>query len=169
MNPRVSQNINLIANIAIIIFAILVGTVLIQKYFLSQSAPQRSSNSRIVKGTRYSLPEVDWAANKKTLVLALRDDCRFCTESMAFYRTLTEKSRERGVQSIAIFPNSQADGLTYLSKHEVQVSEVKQVPFPDVKISATPTLILIDENGVVENSWTGKLAPEKETVVLESL
>lgn len=78
MQSKISQRIELVANIAIILVAVLLGYFLIQRFFF-QPNPQSQPPNEIAKGTKISLPEVDWQANQKTLILVLQKGCKFCT------------------------------------------------------------------------------------------
>jgi thioredoxin-related protein len=44
--------------------------------------------------------------------------------------------------------------------------DVKQLPLEVIGVRGTPTLLLIDKQGAVKESWVGKLPPDKETEVL---
>jgi hypothetical protein len=52
------------------------------------------------------LAAYNWKAHSRTLVLALRNGCHFCEESMPFYRKLAEmeKSNQIDAHLIAVFP-----------------------------------------------------------------
>ena len=89
MKLEIPKKIELAANLAILIVAILLGYLLIQKYFLSKN--EQPKPTEIVKGTKISLPNMSWHQKQKTLLLVLQKDCSFCTESMSFYKTLIWK------------------------------------------------------------------------------
>ena len=127
MQSKLSQRIELVANIAIILIAILLGYFLIQRFVFQQNPQPQKPPAEIVKGTKISLPEVDWQANQKTLILALQKGCHFCSESMSFYKTLVEKAKEKGVKLVAVLPNSREEGSQYLRENGVESQGVKQV------------------------------------------
>lgn len=168
MQSKFSQRVELFANIAIILVAILLGYFLIQRFFFQQNPQQQPKQpTEIAKGTKISLPEVDWQANQKTLILALQKSCHFCSESMPFYKTLVEKAKEKGVKLVAVLPNSREEGSQYLKENGVDIQEIKQAQLNAVNVQGTPTLILVNDKGEVSNSWVGKLSAEKEKIVLE--
>jgi hypothetical protein len=163
MAGRFSRTIELTTNIAIITVAILLGIVLVKNYLLSGPKPDSGPSLIIPAGTRISLQEVNWAAKKRTLLMALSDSCHFCTESADFYKKLAqERAKSNDVRIIAVLPQQVSAGQAYLNKLGVSVDEVRQSPLDAVGVKATPTLILIDDTGVVTASWVGKLPPEKE-------
>jgi hypothetical protein len=46
---------------------------------------------------------------------------------------------------------------------------VRQAGLGDLKVHGTPVLLLVGYNGVVDRVWIGKLKPERESEVLQSL
>jgi hypothetical protein len=86
---------------------------------------------------------------------------------MPFYQQL---AKERGnIRMVAVLPQSIAAGREYLKQHGVSVDEVKQSQLEALNVIGTPTLLLLDESGVVKNSWFGKLAPAQQVEVFSSL
>ena len=159
------------ANAATIIAAALLSVVLV-KFYLMPSLPARSapvtSAPEVTKGKSMDghLLGVDWAKNRRTLVLALSTTCHFCTESAPFFRRLGE---EKEVKTVAALPQSVSEGKKYLAGESVHVDEVRQVSLNGLGIMATPTLLLVNEAGVVTDVWVGKLQPDQENEVLSAM
>jgi hypothetical protein len=165
------KRIELIANLAIIVVAILLGVVLVGNYMLPRfRAPQQAAGSSIAPGTKLSLPGVDWKANGRTVVLALSTGCHFCTESAPFYQRVAQVRAKAGnIRLVAVFPEPVSEGQRYLSSLGVTVDEVRQAQLDSIGVIGTPTLIMTDGEGAVANSWRGKLPSEKESEVLARL
>lgn len=161
------KRIELLANVAIIVVAILIGVVLVQRFFFADKTIQPSK--QIAIGSKISLPGVEWDKNGKTLVLALEKGCRFCTESAPFYQRLAQTSAAKGVKLIAVLPQPTAEGDEYLNKLAVPITDVRQVSLSSLSVSGTPTLILVNDKGEVTASWVGKLPSDKESEVLAEL
>jgi thioredoxin-related protein len=70
---------------------------------------------------------------------------------------------------IAVLPQPVEDGRNYLNKLGVSVDEVRQLPLDKIGVQGTPTIILVDDSGVVRNSWIGFLPPDAELSVLKAL
>jgi hypothetical protein len=51
----------------------------------------------------------------------------------------------------------------------VHVDDVKQVPLNTLGVRATPTLLLVNDTGVVTDVWVGRLQPDQEAQVLTAL
>jgi hypothetical protein len=161
------KKVELLANVAIIVIALLLGAVLVKRYLMPTAQTSPPAAAQIQPGTKINLPGVDWGKSDQTLVIALSEGCRFCSESADFYQRLAkEKASAGGVRLIAVLPQEVSQGQTYLSKLGVVVDEVRQSPLGAIGVSGTPTLLLVDNKGTVKQSWLGKLPPDKETEVL---
>lgn len=171
MSGDLTRKSEVLANIAIAIVAILIGVVLVKNYLLP-SHQQVSANlpPEIQAGEKISLPDVDWSKTDQTLLLILSQNCHFCSESTGFYQQLVkETSTNKQARLIAAFPQDVNEGKKYLTEHELAISEIKQISLDSIKTRGTPTLILVDHDGVVKKTWIGKLPPEKETEVRNEL
>lgn len=170
---NLKDKIETTANLSIIVVAVLLSVVLIKSYLIPATVlpPERqlaaapAETLRVLqRGDPVSLPEVDWQKNGSTLLLALSPTCRFCTNSAAFYQRIV---RERGnTKLIALMPQDLNEGQSYLRSLGVAVDEVRQTSLSELKVTATPTLILVNGDGKVEDVWVGTLSPGKETEVL---
>ena len=165
------KRIELAANVAIIIVAILIAAVFVRTYWLPKSeTPHQPGPATIIPGTQLSLSGVDWKANGRTLVLALSTACHFCTESAPFYQRLAQERPKLGnTHVIAAFPQPVADAQKYLADHGVKVDAIIQTSLQSIGVVGTPTVILADDKGAIIESWRGKLSSEKENEVLARL
>ena len=172
MSDRILKRTELLANVAIIVVALLLGVVIVKRYLLpgNEAANARRADPRIPAGTKATLPGVDWAKNGRTLLLVLSRDCHFCTESAPFYRRLTRETAGRpDVHLIAVFPQEVSEGRKYLDDLDISIREIMQASPSSTGAGGTPTLILVDGSGIVQNSWVGKLAAPEESEVLNRL
>lgn len=160
-----AKKIELAANIGIVITAVLVVIFFIRNYTQRPNDPQRT----VALGSKFALKNVNWQASGKNLVFAVSTTCHYCTESAAFYRELVEECRQQHVRTIAVLPQPQAEAQAYLSGEGVDVDEIRQAPLSDLDIGGTPTLVLVNQAGVVKQVWRGKLPSEKEKDVITKL
>lgn len=168
MRRNLPRSIEVCANIAIIIVAIAVVTVLVRRYLSPTEAPAPARQaSAPAKGSKIEVDGIDWSQSETTLVLALKKGCRFCTESAAFYQRLAQQAVDRkNVRLLAVFPDSPEEAKQYLDTLKVPI-DIKQSKILGVR--GTPTLILVDSKGVVQQSWVGRLPSEVEIEVFKSL
>jgi thiol-disulfide isomerase/thioredoxin len=164
--PNMIQNL---ASIATIIVSVLLSAVLIKVFLLPQRFPAPSGAQPLVGlNIKQSLPGVDWARNKRTLVLALSTQCHFCTESAPFFQRIA-KEASKDVKLVAVLPQPVGDSQKYLEAEGVQVDDVRQAQASSIGVTGTPTLLLVDDTGKVQDAWQGKLQPDQETAVLAVL
>ncbi len=163
------KKIELIANIAIILVAAILGYVLVRQFVFPPAPAPPAQIKQPEAGTKISLPDIDFSQKDKTIIVALKKGCHFCTESAPFYQRLVQAAGEKGVRLIAAFPHSVEEGQGYLKELNVPITEMKQADFAALSVGGTPTVILADKNGEIIKAWLGKLSPEKETEVINSL
>jgi thioredoxin-related protein len=164
---KFSQKIELTANIFIIVVAVVFGVVLVQKYFFT-SANQPTRVQPTV-GAKMKIPNEDWSKQSKTVILALQTTCHFCNESAPFYKRLMQAVQGKNIKIVAVFPQTVEESTAHLTQLGVIGMEVKQAPISALDTSGTPTLILTNDKGEVTNYWVGKLPPDKETEVINTL
>jgi hypothetical protein len=164
------KKIELLANVGIIVVAVLLGIVFASR-FLFPASPKHAAveDAQIKPGMKLSLSGVDWDRGDKTLLLVLSTTCRYCTESSPFYQRLAQQKAGHDVRLIALLPQSNVEAQQYLNNHGISVDEVRQSVPGAAYARATPTLIMVDRIGTVIESWVGKLPPEKEAEVLGRL
>jgi hypothetical protein len=150
------------ANISIIIVAVVIVIVFARNYLPAA----KTSPHTIAVGAKLTGQPVNWHASPKNVVFILSTTCHFCKESSGFYRKLVEECRSHA-KTVAFFPQTPQEAQAYLKAEDVQVDEVKHANFQSLQIGGTPTLLLVDSNGLVQKVWLGKLPEAKEKEVLE--
>ncbi|MEJ7863227.1 MAG: hypothetical protein WKF90_16480 [Pyrinomonadaceae bacterium] len=165
------QKVELVANILIIVLAVAIGGILIQKYFFLSAAPSVNQQARLQPtiGTKMTAPDVDWSQQPKTLVLALQASCHFCNESAPFYKRVIEAVGDKNIKLVAVFPASVEESALHLKKLGLTSMEVRESSLGSLQVSGTPTLILTNDKGEITDYWVGKLTPDKEMEVLSQL
>ena len=166
---KLSQRIELTANILIIVVALLLVGFIGQRYFFAKSVENQQSRLTPIIGKPVNLPNQDWSAQPKTIVLALQTTCHFCNESTPFYKRLIESVKDKNIKIVAVLPQSVEESTAHLTKLGLSGLEIKQAPISVLDTSGTPTLIITNQKGEVTNFWVGKLPPEKETEVINTL
>lgn len=164
---KFSKKLELIANILIICVATLLLFFLIRK-FSNTDAILQSQKPSIV-GTKISINALDWSKHPKTIVLVLQKGCRFCTSSASFYQSLSNNLKNKNVGIVAVLPGDEEESKMYLSELGIPNTEIKQSTLESLQIRGTPTILIIDKNGLVLKSWIGKLPPDKELEVFNEL
>lgn len=117
------------------------------------------------------IPKVDYRSNPQTLLIALNTGCGHCRDSLPFYRSLVELNQQsNGVRHIvAIFPNGKAEVDEYVKENHLNIESVSGVDLSHLRVSGTPTMILVNSNGEVMDFWVGKLDDSVTDKVIRSL
>lgn len=154
---------------AIVVVSIVFVGVVTHRYLLtSKISPALAAEVPI--GEKLDLPGTSWEANGHTVVVALRKGCRFCDESAPFYRRLNKEISDRqNISIIAVMPDTVENSREHLKNLEVPFSDIKEARLKSVRVSATPTLLIVDKTGIVIAGWIGRLSLENEQEVIETL
>jgi len=156
-----------VLNIAILVAAIVLSTLLVKKFFLQ---PTQNSNYRIATDARLIIKGINWADSDRTVLLALGKECRYCSDSAEFYRRLVAGiTNQTNTRLIALFSEKEADAEGYLKQLDVPIRELRYVSLSSLGIKSVPTLAILDRNGVVIDLWVGKLSPLKEADLMSKL
>jgi hypothetical protein len=173
---RVRPIIEVAANLAIVAVAALGCLVLFQQLrrepVVEPKPAAASANAPVSApqpGTKLSLPGIDWSKRQHTLLLVLSTKCRFCNDSLPFYRQLSATARTTNVGLVAVFPQSESDVQQYLGQAGLIVDQTVQGSARTVGTRGTPTLLLVDRNGIVQRSWMGQLPKRSEAEVLDTV
>lgn len=161
-----NKTLELMANAAIIALALLLGWLAIKRHFFTPARQPASLESPALVGSRLALHGGAWAGPGPTVLLALSTHCRYCTESAPFYRRLAQALATRpDTKLLAVLPEDSAEGQRYLQALGVPGADVRQAPLPAIGIRGTPTLLVLDNTGVVVNAWIGQLNAADESEV----
>jgi hypothetical protein len=167
LEVEMKSKIEAAANVIVIVFAVVVGSVFL-KDRLSPPAPEPEA---VKAGDKLpNLDGWDWGAHEQTLVLGLRKGCHFCEDSAPFYQRLTAQQRPGGTSPaiLAVFPDPAETAKEVARSEGLTAHVLAGVPLEKLKISGTPTLLLVDRSGTVLNAWIGILSPRQELEVMRS-
>jgi len=158
------------ANVAVILACAAFAGTLAWNYFRS-SRPDPRTLPNLPKGTVVKLPGTAPANPQPTLVLALSKNCRFCEESVGFYQKLTafKNSSPQGLRMVAVLPQNKEEAASYLKEQGIEADEVISMNMSKLGLMGTPTLLLLDGQNKLEESWIGKLNESQESEVIERL
>lgn len=163
----ITRRIELSANLAIIIVACALLTILVKQYYFDR---RPTEIHRIRAGDRLSSLGVNWAKNEQTLLIALQPGCPFCAESANFYQRLRrEIEQQRKPHVVALFDKAEKNSESYVKELGVPFDDILTTSFKSEKITGTPTLLLVDGTGVVDRVWFGKLSSDQEKEVIDYL
>jgi thioredoxin-related protein len=169
----VFQRVQTITNVAILIVALAIIAVLVNRY-LYTFLPTRNARIPVTNtvhvGSQLNVTGIDWSKNKLTLVLVLSKNCRYCGDSAPFYQRLVREVRKlEDVRIMVMMPKSTDNPEQFLTSLDLEVDEIKQPAQKEIGVKSTPTLLLVNKAGVVLATWFGKLNEEQEDEVIEQV
>lgn len=160
---KVFRIVQFFSNVALFVFALLASFVLVKNFVWSSPKPEsvnveQTSLSNSAKpsnrlppesivGKTVSLDTMNWKDNKSTLILYLSTTCRFCRESVPFYQQLLKQNQNNRVRIIAVLPQPVNESREYLGSNDLIVDRIFSDSLRSIGVNATPTLILVDEQG----------------------
>ncbi|HEX8565571.1 MAG TPA: thioredoxin-like domain-containing protein [Pyrinomonadaceae bacterium] len=165
---NLTKKLEIFANIAIVIVAVLLTVMIVQRIFFT-NPPTTSKPESPSVGTELPLHDIDWSAQPKTVLLVLQKECRYCTQSAPFYQQLIQKVKSQNLKLIAVLPGNKDESEKYLNEIGLSGLDVYQSQLSSLKIKGTPTVLIINNKGEVSNVWIGKLSSDKEVEVINQL
>lgn len=165
-----------LSHIAFILMCIAVTAVGVQRFATAAAGEARAAPegrvAPIAPGTRLALHEALGPAGARgSVVLALSTNCQYCTASMPFYNRLQAldpiASGRVRLSVMALQPEPEV--REYLASHSLTIDRIVRFPDAGVSVRGTPTLILVNAEGQVVDSWAGRLRPDEEIEVFNAL
>jgi len=105
---------------------------------------------------------------ERALVIALDSRCRYCTQSMDFYKQL-EQTHRADTKIVVVGKEQEAALRAYVEQHALQADVVATVPRNYLKSTLTPFMLLVSADGHVLESWPGFLDEARRKEVLRAL
>ena len=111
---------------------------------------------------------IDFDASAQTLIVAVQEDCPACAESMPFYRRVIDSVTDDVQIAFAALGRSSTIN-EYLASHDVEPDVLVRPEWSELPVAGTPTLLVVDDGGLVTHAWIGVLDVEAEADVLRVL
>ena len=166
---RLKHTAEIASNIAVVLVAVAMLSFAIA-YFWIPANPTMVGG--LQKGQQLSaLPGIDYGGAHQTLLIALNTDCSYCKESIPLYRKVTNAypPGTKSLRVVALFPNKSREVADYLTANSLKIDSIADVNFTALHVSATPTMILVNSRGEIQNFWLGRLAESESAALLREL
>jgi hypothetical protein len=172
------KKLDLFANAAIALVALLIGFTLIRQqidrsYAAKALAASNALQNQVRPGTPLApIAGYPWAKHDRTLVLALRYGCSHCEHNMAFYKQLEDQIQQRDAKTslLSVFPDD-----SFVARHDLDSHSLGAMPFvaninfAALHVPGTPTLLLVNNQGTILQSWIGELSPREQDDVMKAV
>jgi thioredoxin-related protein len=149
------RHLDIITTILVVALFVTMAVVYVHgKFYKKQVDPAGSTVAKDLKIA--DALKLEYKTHSRTLILALDKNCTYCERSAGFYKRLIQsQANEAGnTQLVAVLPNDDWEATHYLRQQGLeQLPHVSNVKLSQLKISAMPTLILVDRLGRVVESW----------------
>ena len=171
------ERIDIALDVAIVAVALAIGlSVLVSLSHNSRTASLTGRQAKIESGAipidnvgqKMALAE-DWSKAPQTLVLFLSTECGFCRKSLPFYSKISHEANRQKLRLVAVLPQDVKKSEEFLSAGGLKVDEIKVASPKESGVRATPTLILVDKNGIAADGWVGELSTAQQAILLARL
>jgi hypothetical protein len=155
------------ADAAIVTLCLVAG----YKYLYPAAAPQPPSVPMPAIGDTFgTVPGVDFSAQRRTVVLALRSQCRFCTASVPFYQTLRRQADSLDFKVVVVSGDTDPVIRGYVADHSLAPHYILgSSNMTRYRVSGTPTVFIINSDAKILGAWKGLLDAGGEADVLAML
>ncbi len=154
------------ANIAVIVGVVVFITVVVTDKLAPHAFRPGSVDPAMgLVGKTVRIPGVQYPQTRNSLVLALSTDCHFCKASLPFYKELASKSLGH-VDVVAVLPQPLSEAQDYIQQAAVPTTRVISADLATIGVSGTPTVLLLDRAGKVQEAWLGHLDESRQKQVL---
>jgi len=167
--PNLSRDTKLTIGTVIVAALTVFGFTL--RFMMTSVSPFRAHPS-VVVGMKISDPTgYKWRASNKTLLLVLSVKCPHCENEVPFYERLLalKQHGQIGAQILAYFPFDSGPQVNEgFSRRLVALHKFSGTEMEFMRVEGTPTILIVDQNGIVKSKWVGELSDsEKEEVIRE--
>ncbi|MCC6742312.1 MAG: hypothetical protein IT175_00495 [Acidobacteria bacterium] len=125
--------------------------------------PPPGSNLSILEGQTLSGERLRVVpGSQRTLVLFLSTRCPYCDEQVPFWKTLVKALEERRKPVEVVFVMSEVykdDAKAYFEKFGLKDRALvfaSRADLAAINLGSTPSTLLVDQAGIVTNSWAGR-------------
>jgi len=161
------KRLETVANIAVIVAVVVFLVFIGREEYQRHNMPHPMSAKDLI-GTKVTLPGVHFSPANKTLLIAISTTCHFCRDSEPFYKDLLAKNNGR-LNIVAVLPQPLAEAQAYVQNSIAPSVQVVSAQLDSFGVSGTPTLLLVDGSGKVQQAWVGKLDDKGQQQVASSL
>lgn len=170
MTNSLKINFETFLNLAVIVCTVALIGFFGHHWFFSQ-IQQSNPDEEFAEGKFLAeVPNLNENNFEKSMVIILNADCKYCEESLDFYKRLANSKYDaKSRQLTALFLQPEEFVTKYVKDKEFSIRAIPDANFKELKVGLTPTIVAIDRQRQIIKSWFGKLEPDKEQEVIAIL
>ena len=158
--------------ICLITLCLVSGGFLVKDHLRSQSLRREAGvdPAKSMLGKAFPVRGADWQSSKLSMVVFLSSSCHFCEASVPFYSRLLSDHRRgdrRTVPVVAVSAEPKEDLGRHFTAEHLDFDQIYQIPLPNDLLRGTPTLMVVDEYGIIRRAVVGQLPPSREEEFLQ--
>ena len=166
------RRLETLGHVAFAVMCVAIAAAAVQYVVSARTPAAPTPKPAIPAGTKLTLPAASTNEGQSaSLLLVLSAQCRFCTESMPFYRALSAlpvvTSGRVHLSVVSLQPLEPM--RAYLDEHRLAAASIMTVSESGVYVRGTPTIVLTSRDGVVVNTWSGLLPEYEEKNVVKAV
>jgi thioredoxin-related protein len=139
------------------------------QFWKSKDQPKsQAAMAEALRGKTIQVSGLSFPRQRASVLLVISTSCHFCEESLPFYRTLSGDLQGKA-DLLAVLPQSQAEAAAFLNTAHVEVTQIATASLSQLGVTGTPTLLLLDPSGKVQEVWLGRLDESKQAQVRSRL
>lgn len=114
---------------------------------------------------------VDYRHADRTVLLVVSSHCGSCTQSMPFFTEIVSMASRAPsrLQVIAVGLEGAEAAKAYLKQHGCHPGKVVPLQSSALRVSATPTIIAVERDGLILGVWRGLQSPDRQERILRQL
>jgi hypothetical protein len=155
------QVLDAVASLACVLICVLLAiTVINRGRAASAGANQHTVIAGLQVGARFPPIEgLDFKQHDKSILFFVDGDCSHCVRNLPVYQTLVmeAKARAHGTAALLGLFESEASRSKLVSLGFDIPSEAN-LSFAKYRVAATPTVVVVGRNGIINNFWVGELS-----------
>ncbi len=166
------RTLDIVVNVCLVCASIAVVAMAVSYFrgqkLQTQAPPVQPLTPQLGQTLPVSLPVTN-SGKTNTLLIAVREGCHFCEESMGFYKELADNAARANAQILFVLSEPVSRSSGYLAGYNIQHPQVLQADLTRLDVGGTPTLILLNQQNRITRFWVGALHGARQAEVRSAI
>ena len=119
-------------------------------------------------GQQVDVPVSWYDSSRRTLIIFGRASCAACEKAQPFLKNLVARVNGRAGVVLAHPPGEEQADTSFAQSIGVQPDRIVIVG-PGLRVRATPTLVLVNNDGKILDAWEGAGPPERQSSIVRAI